>query len=194
VLVLEDRQVWGVYGQGGLAHGVVQGQVAVSGTTFSGAARDFYMFGGLVSNITVAGSFTPGASITGSLAGPNPGTFSGAYATQYDQPANPSDLAGTWTATAASSTGTTTSTVTVDAFGNITASNVFCTMTGTGLPRASGKNVFNVSLTFAGASCLFNGKTVSGVAVVQNNAGVRDLTIAALLPDRSDGFLATARR
>jgi hypothetical protein len=192
--VLENSQAWGVYGRSGLAHGAIQGTVAVNGQTFSGAARDFYIFGGQVFDITTSGNFTSKSSITGSIAGVNPGTFTAVYSPQYDQPASLSDLAGTWTATAVSSTGTTTNSVTVDAFGGITGSNTFCTMTGLATPRATGKNVFNIGLSFSGAACLFNNRTLSGVGVLITSGGTRNLTVAALLPDRSDGFLATASR
>jgi hypothetical protein len=41
-----------------------------------------------------------------------------------------------------------------------------CHYSGFVTPRPSGKNVYNVSLTFAGAPCILAGQQVSGVAVV----------------------------
>lgn len=60
-------------------------------------------------------------------------------------------------------------TVVVDANGNISSSfvsgSLSCTTSGTATPRASGKNVFNLQLTFTGNSCaLGNGIVVTGVA------------------------------
>lgn len=62
---------------------------------------------------------------------------------------------------------------------------------GTLTPRASGKNIFNLRMTFIGPNCaLGNGATASGVAVYDNGA----LLAMGLLPSQTAGFIFTGRK
>jgi hypothetical protein len=68
-----------------------------------------------------------------------------------------------------------------------------CSVSGTILPRASGKNVFNVSSTFTGNLCaLGNGTTTTGVATLDSTTGVNRLFIMTLNGAKTDGYVLNA--
>jgi len=56
-------------------------------------------------------------------------------------------------------------TVAINNAGAITGSSGGCSFTGTATPRASGKNVFDVSITFGAAPCVLPSQTVTGIAL-----------------------------
>ena len=64
-----------------------------------------------------------------------------------------------------------------------------CSASGSVVPRSSGKNIFNISLTFTGSNCaLGNGGTASGIFYFDS---VSETAIAlALTPSKADGFIA----
>ena len=58
-------------------------------------------------------------------------------------------------------------TITVQSNGQFSSTtSVGCAITGTATPRPSGKNVFNISVTFGPTPCLLPNGTASGVAVI----------------------------
>jgi hypothetical protein len=63
--------------------------------------------------------------------------------------------------------------------GAFTTSSSGCLSTGTLTPRASGKNVFDLSVTFGAAPCVLANQTASGIAVsyLLSN-GTRQLILA----------------
>lgn len=194
LLALEDGEFWGIYGANGSAYGAIHGTASWDGSKITAAGSDYYIYGGTKTDGAFTGTYSAKNSVSGTVSGAAKATFSGTYDARYDSPASLTDLAGTWAVSGASSTGTTTSNVTISPTGAIAGSNQYCAMTGTAAPRASGKNVFNVSVGFAGADCLFNGQTLAGVAVLMKSGATTQLAVAALLPDRSNGFLALASR
>lgn len=83
--------------------------------------------------------------------------------------------------------------VTFSSNGTITAGNSFCTMAGTATPRASGKNVFDVRVTFTGSSCaLPSGTSVTGMAYYDTAA--RSLIAMGLNGSKNDGFVYAGTR
>jgi hypothetical protein len=91
-------------------------------------------------------------------------TFTSNYSADYDVTPSLAILAGTFTGQVISSQGVENATVTVNAVGGITGTGVSgCSVTGTATPRTNG-NVFNLSLTFGGAPCLFANQTMAGIA------------------------------
>jgi len=69
-----------------------------------------------------------------------------------------------------------------------------CTFSGSITPRASGKAVYNVSVTFAGGVCLFGTQTINGIAVVAGSGAAQALYAAALNATRSSGFVLISTR
>jgi hypothetical protein len=191
VIGLETGEVWGVYGRNGLVYGAVNGVTTNNGAAFTGTGRDYYIAGHQVFSISVSGTATARGTIQGTLVGPNPGTFTATYDARYDQAASLADVAGTWMLTGASPAGITSNAVTVSATGAIIASNQFCSATGSVTPRASAKNIFDLTMAFTGASCEFNGISVAGIAVVDKSTNTPRLAAMALTSDKSAGFLAS---
>lgn len=118
---------------------------------------------------TVSISYGTGTGITGNLtintATPVSDSFSAVPVTSgyaYGTAAKLSDITGSWQLTAVS--GETVS-VTVATTGNLTANSSGCSITGTVKPRASGRNVFDVSLTFGPAPCAQPNETATGSAI-----------------------------
>lgn len=177
MLVLENGDFWTLYGtrsgSGSSATLSVAGLIQGTGTSNNGSftsstAKDFGSVPAISATAaatynttaqTISGTFTaPAATITFS-GGPTAGSL---Y--NYSTPATLSSIAGSWTTT---STSGETITVTVASVGTFTAVGTSgCHFTGTATPRASGKNVFNTTMTFGPAPCGLPNQTASGIAVV----------------------------
>ncbi len=178
MLVLENGELWSLYGTetapGYTVSGLVQGRLTVSGNNFSALdMRDYGVFP--ATSGTAAGSFNKGAgTITGNVvAGGVTVSFSGAPIVgslyNYDTPASLASFTGAWTL---SSLDGDTITLNVGPTGVITATTALgCTFNGTAAPRASGKNVFDVSVTFGPAPCVLAGQNASGIALAYPIAG-----------------------
>ena len=70
-----------------------------------------------------------------------------------------------------------------------------CTFTGTVAPRPSGKNVFNVSITFGGSPCVLLGKTATGIAIQYPIGQAQtELELAVISSDRTEGVAAVGNR
>jgi hypothetical protein len=110
----------------------------------------------------------------------------------YNTPASVATIAGGWTLTSIDG-----SPVTLDVASNgaFTASSGGCSYTGTVAPRASGKNVFSVSMTFGAAPCALAGQTATGMAVAYPlSNGQTQLVVAAVDASRSYGAAAFGTR
>lgn len=178
MLVLENGEMWSLYGTetapGYTVGGLVQGNLTVSGTTFFASDMRDYAVAPATSG-TAAGSFSKAAgTITGNVvAGGVTVSFSGAPIAgslyDYDTPASLASFTGTWTLDSLDGDNIT---LNVSAGGVVTATTVAgCTFSGTAAPRASGKNVFDVNVTFGAAPCLLAGQSASGIALAYPIAG-----------------------
>ena len=194
LLVLESDEYWSLYGStsGGtfFVAGFIQGSGASNNGSFASSNGLDFGFATPV-QATVSASYVVGTSIQGTVAGGGQNvTFTGvpiapalyAYATA----ARLSDIQGNWNLT--SLTGA-PATLNVSAAGALTGSSQGCTFSGTMTPRASGKNVFNVALTFGAAPCLLPGQPASGIAISSVLAGssVRQLIVAGVNSARTSG-------
>ena len=66
-----------------------------------------------------------------------------------------------------------------------------CSASGSALPRPTGKNVFDVNVTFSGSSCaLGNGTTVRGIGIYADGT----LVAEALNGSKTDGFFYIATK
>lgn len=202
LIVLDDATFWVIYGfqlVGSFqAQGFVQGTGTFSTTSFTATSvRDYGVYPAAVGS--ASGTFdTAAKTIAGTTAMPS-GTvgFSGGpiagSSYNYATPALLSAVVGNWTI--GLSTGETAS-LSVSAAGAVAVqSSGGCRSSGTVAPRASGKNVFDVALTFGGAPCLLPGVAVTGVAIAYPMANGRTQLLAAAHDgSRTAGFLAAGVR
>lgn len=194
--ILENGETWGLYGNASSLTGAVYGITSTSGTSLSGSGYGFDFATRTSGSGTYAGSVTTKSSISMSVSDGT--TLTGTYDASYDQPASLATVAGTYTGWAVTGgIAPQATTVVVDVNGNISSSfvsgSLTCSTSGKATPRASGKNVFNVQLTFTGNYCaLGNGTVVNGVATY--NAANRQLITMALNSTKSDGLIYLGTR
>ena len=191
--ILEDGQTWGVYSSNNAIAGALYGTTASSGTTLTGSGKDFNIPARTVDAATYSGTFVANSRI--SVTTSNGGSLSAFYAAAYDQPASLASLAGSYVGTGVTGSTLAQSTpVTISTTGAISVPvSGGCGATGTATPRASGKNIFDISVTFNGNSCaLGNGAVITGVAYF--NAATRKLIVLALNSAKSDGFIYSGQK
>ncbi|PKO61369.1 MAG: hypothetical protein CVU24_08950 [Betaproteobacteria bacterium HGW-Betaproteobacteria-18] len=194
--ILENGETWGLYASSGSVVGALYGNTTTSGTALSGSGTGFNFLTRTSSSGTYSGNVTTKEAITVNV---SDGTkFSGTYDTSYDQAASLATLAGTYTGWGVTgATAAQAATVVVDVNGNISSSfvsgSLTCTTSGTATPRASGKNIFNLQLTFTGNYCaLDNGTVVNGVATYDNVN--RQIIAMGLNSAKSDGLIYVGTR
>ena len=192
-LVLDDGTYYVLYSSVGSSTaiaGVVQGTGTSNAGTFSSSnARDFNLEGLGVLSASVSASYVARQSLNGTVSYSAGGitSFSSTYDAGYDAVPSLTTLAGTFSGQVASSAGAENATVTLSAAGAISGSGASgCAVSGSAAPRARG-NVFNISLTFGGAPCLFANQTLSGIAYF--DAAAKRLYAAAPNAGRTDGVL-----
>lgn len=191
--ILEDGSTWGLYADDGsfsgyVALGALVGTTRAEGNRLSGEGKEFDLIYGGVEQGDFAGTFTPRDSMSVELSGGQ--TFSAEYDDDYDRPASLTELEGTYSGRAATGLGWQGVAIDVSSSGQIVmdADASGCSATGQATPRPSGKNVFDLSVTFSGSSCaLGDGGTVSGIAYPNTEDDV--LLAMALNSDETDGFV-----
>lgn len=173
-LVLDGGRFYVLYGQRVGDALAVSGFIEGSGTSNNGSfsstdARDFS--DGTNTPATISISYGTGTGLTGSIfingATTATDTFSALPVTSgydYATAAKLTDISGNWTLTAV--TGEQVP-LTIDGTnGNLNASVNGCTISGTVTPRTSGRNVFDVSLTFGNeTACTRPNETATGNAI-----------------------------
>jgi hypothetical protein len=210
MVVLDDATFWLAYGRPLVGPFRESGFVQGSGTTTSSTrtftstdARDFgdaRAFGvGRTAPVTVTATYSTAPAITGSIvydtgallfdgASPIPGTN---YS--YNTPASMQAVLGAWTLVA---NDTVTTALTIAASGTITGTDLTgCSFTGSIAPRSSGRNVFNVTLTFGPAPCTVPLTTMTGIALAMPlTTGRTELLMMANDATRAFGYGASGTR
>jgi hypothetical protein len=191
--VLENGETWGFYTTGNLLAGALYGQTTTSGNSLNGAGSDFNIALRTVTSGTYAGSVSPRSSLSVTTSGG--GAFTGTYSASYDQPASLATAAGVFSGfglTGRTASQAINATLMVD--GTITVpSTGGCGASGRATPRSTGKNIFDVSVIFTGATCaLGNGATTTGIAYY--DAPTRQLLVMAMNAAKSDGFIYIGRK
>lgn len=192
VAVLETGELWALVSSSSGVVGFINGSSNVSGSAVSGNETSY----NLVSHTYGAQSFSGTVSTknTMALSGPD-WAFNATYQSGYDQaPAGLAAMAGTYSGWLASVSGTfsPSSVVSISSTGQITSPGAPCSATGSVTPRASGKNVYNFTIGFTGASCTATSTTLSGIAAYNNTSGV--LVVLALNPGKTDGLVYSATK
>jgi hypothetical protein len=193
LLVLENAETWGIYYSGNTIWGSLYGTSTGSGTVFSATGTDFYFATRESVQGTLSGTVNPGVSISATSAGSGL-TTNLIYNNSYNTPATLVNIAGNYVGWGITrDTLAQTLSFQVSSAGLITGAVPGCSVSGTILPRGSGKNVFNVSTTFTGNLCaLGNGTTTTGVATLNLASGVNRLFIMTLNGAKTDGFVLNA--
>jgi hypothetical protein len=193
--VLENGEYWFMYFANGVLYGVVQGTgTANNGSFTSTNGRDFY-YDGTVTPVTVSASYRERNSLQGTATpqgGGTPITFTAAYDASYETPATAAAVSGAWRGQLATGE---TYTINVAANGAFTGAGASgCTFGGSIAPRASGKAVYDLTVTFNGGVCALGTQTLRGIAAVAGSGAAQALYAAALDATRSSGFVAISVR
>lgn len=191
-ILLEDGSFWSMYGvvSGNVfgVMGITTGTGTSSNGTFTTSYTDFPAPGnvpikgsgsGTYTGTTLLGTNTEnGQSFTFNLVAPQATTY------DYNAPANISAVTGSWTGQLLDGG---TATVNIQASGALTGtSSRGCSFTGTIAPRPSGKNIFNISVTFGAAPCALPNQTASGIIVTYaTGSGTTQLAGGLVTPTKS---------
>lgn len=200
MLVLENGELWAMFGatvgNAFMVNGFDRGVGTYSGSLFSGAGSE-YTYTGVASRGTFSASVIPGVSLSGTVSGVTKVSFSASPISAsnyiYGQAAQLSQVLGFWAGTLLD--GTVTS-LTIASNGSVVGqSSNGCSFAGTFQPRASGKNVFNVSITFGASRCALPNQTVGGIALAYvTNTGKTQLMVAVTDSLNSLGTMFLAQR
>ena len=201
-LVLEDDEAWVLYGTAAangdlLAYGFVQTPGLSSQGSYTASAVRDYFYNGVVSSGSVSASYVPGQSFSGTLTYPNStSTFTAGPLTSstydYSRPALIADVAGNWTGGTLDGH---SATLNISGAGVLTGDASGCLISGSVTPRPSGRNVFNVALSFGPQPCAYPGQPARGIALSYLTAsGKRQFILAGVTPDRSAGAAFVAVR
>ncbi len=186
-LVLENDEFWAMYGTQTASAFVVAGFVQGAGSSNAGSfssssTKDFAFLPPLVATTSATYS-APAKTITGTLTYANTTVrFNGGpvVGSLYDYAAAPSltTVAGAWPVNSLAGERINLS---IAGTGTVVGtSSLGCNLTGTVTPRPSGKNVFNVSLTFGAAPCFLAGQTATGIALAYPLAGGKTQLLVAV--------------
>ena len=197
-LVLEDGSLWNIYGvlsatnlygaftgDTFLVEGLSTGTSNSTGGIFSATIKDFHAPGDSVIDGQESGNYVSGSSLNGTIAENGIATtFTLAVPVQmtynYNTPASIGSISGTWSGWLLNGE---TATITIAANGLISGASSLggCAFSGTATPRPSGKNVFNVSLTFGNSPCVAANQTVSGIGLTYPLSNGRNQLIFGLI-------------
>jgi hypothetical protein len=179
-LVLENNEVWLVYGTRASPGAAISILGPMNGTgTFSGgtltatAIKDFGVAPAATGTFTTSYKINSKSRVTSvsgvASVGGKSLTLTGDSNVsnyRYSDAASLAALSGNWTLPVASGA---PGTVSINSSGGFSFNLSGCAASGTMVTRASGKNVFNATMTFGAAPCAFPGVTFSGVAFVAPN-------------------------
>lgn len=186
-IVLENDQFYAIYGHTVSGAFAVSGFLQGNGTSNNGSFSSPDVLDSTSSGLRLSGSlsatYVPGVSLNGTLtesAGAVSFTSAPIVSTvfNYNAAANLADIAGAWNLTSLRGYATT---LNISATGAISGNSVGCIFSGSVTPRASGKNVFDVALTFGASPCVLPGLSVKGIVIdYLLTSGKRQLIIATV--------------
>jgi hypothetical protein len=195
MLVLEDDQFYSVYGNltnGSFApKGFMHANGKASNGSFTASDLKDFATDGTAYLGSLSASYAVGANLNGSVTeGSSTTTFTSAVIKSslynYGNAASTANINGNWTLTDLQGVAVD---LKIGLDGAMTASSGGCTFSGTVTPRASGKNVFDLALTFGAAPCRFANQILKGIAVDYLAAsGKRQLLLAATDSARNNGI------
>jgi hypothetical protein len=186
-IALDGGDLWILYGRLSngalLVDGMTVGKSTFSNGGFTASLAAFNAPGNAPLQETANGTYVTQQSLTGTLsAGGLSETFSLVpYSTanyDYSIPATLDEVSGTWSGSLLDGE---TATVAISDSGTVSGtSSTGCRFSGNAVPRPSGRNVFNVVLTFGASPCLLPGQTVSGIGLVQQTTQGPELLVGLI--------------
>lgn len=197
-LTLENGDSWVLYGDPkvngtvvavGMTHATLESD---DGFTYTARTKDYYK-DGQVFNGRLSGRYVAGQSFRGTMNASNgltpaPASFIAdavkASEYNYQTPASLPGIADTWSGGILEGKA---GQISIDAAGALQGSFEACSVTGQVQPRASGKNVFDVTVDFGPAPCALPGQQTKGIAVTYAS-GAQLVVMAAT----ADGAAGTA--
>ena len=191
-VVLETGETWGFYTSGSTIYGALYGSTAVNGSSVSITGTDFNFLTNSTAPGNLRGTVTAKSSM--SLSGTN-STVPLTYDSSYDIPASASAAMGTYSFFGRSSgyiliPGS----ITIDGAGRFILNQTNCVTTGSIVPRAGGKNIYNMTLTAVGAGCAAGQSTLSGVTYLNTSITPHQFYALALKSDKSDGLIVVGTK
>lgn len=189
VLVLENGDTWGLYGtNSNIPSGALHGHTESNAGKLFGTGRAFDFNSGTQAPGGYNGTYTVNGTIDVSL--PGSLRFTGSYDAAYGQAATPAAVAGAYAGgVLVSGASPQAVTVAISASGALTIPAIHgCSASGSLVPRASGKNVYDVTVTFSGATCTVpSGTPIKGVGYY--DAASHRLFTAGLRASEDAGFM-----
>ena len=186
-VILENGESWSLETTGEEITGAYYGQTTVSGDKVIGQSKPI----GSSTSLNVTGTLVQKSSMTLSQNGGALAVFS--YDSTYDKPATSATLKGSWSVEALSaSTRISTmapKTVTINDAGAFTYNETNCAINLTMVPRATGKNIYNVAITFVGTGCLVSDVPLSGIGSVNTNVTPHRFFALVLNSSKTDGII-----
>jgi hypothetical protein len=201
ILSLENGETYVMFGTnvGGnfAVAGFDESPISITGTAISGSVHEYdytgatytgSMSGTVITGTSVAGTTTYSSNVTRTF---NATPISGS-SYNYSLPAALVDVSGSWTGTMLNGT---SATVSISSTGVITGSNSGCSFSGTALPRTSGKNVFDISVTFGSSPCALPNQNANGVAIdYMATNGLKQLLVVVQDTSKAHGTMFFAQR
>lgn len=186
-VILENGELYNIFSKNGVAYGVDYGTITVSGSSYNGVLKEFYIPTNQVYSGAVNATFVPKTSMQGTTQGGTaaPVPFTARYDSSYDTPATLAQITGTYTGNYYTGAPVNLS---ISSNGVVSGISVACQIGGSVAPRASGKNVYNVNLVFSGANCQPGTGSASGIGVLSVVNGSTYLYTAGLNASQTNGF------
>ncbi len=206
MLVLENGQFWTIYGtRNGMSldvEGFAQGTGTSNGNFFiAGSVRNFANPPpALATNAVASASYNaPAGSLSGTITdATTTSTLTSvalvAPAYSYNAVAALASLTGAWTVQGPAGDQYTLTVAGDGTFSALPTPGPGCSFSGNFVPRPSGKNVFNVSVTNGGVPCSQVGLVSGGVAFLAPAGAQTQLTIATVSADRVFGAVVSGVR
>jgi hypothetical protein len=188
-VVLENGDYYSLYSQNDIVVGAYYGKLSVMGNDFTGSLNDIYVPNNQSNSGSIYGSFSPKSTLQGTseFLDNRVRSFTTTYSTSYDRPATLSAIAGQYVGPIYSSAAT--ADLSISQSGIVSGYTVGsesslqrCIITGNVVPRASGKNVYDLTMFWNNnpdpnaPRCCLSGSTIcatntptTGIAIVERN-------------------------
>lgn len=182
---LENGEAWLVYSGTTAFAGVMHGTVTSADGRFAGTFRNHDLVDGVLLTTTMSGTYSPRATLQGTAAtGDGADTFTGAYEALYEPGARTSLAAGTWAGALSAHDVLTIDVSPTGAFTGVSTSG--CSVTGSVVPRPSGKNVYDVAAAFGGSSCPGGSGSGRGIGIIAGSVSAASPMLLVMI--EQDGF------
>jgi hypothetical protein len=200
-IILPNDTFYAIYGTtiGNVLYisGMMTGQGASNNGKYTATVTDFTNTGTTFTG-SVAASYVASTNISGTVSesGNSNVAFSGTVAStssfNYGDAALLSDISGAWTGTLMDGS---TAIVNIEASGTFSGSDSGCSFSGSMTPDSSGKNFFDISLTYGASPCLSPNQTQAGIGVdYLLSDGVTHQLLAGVASGTSFGTVFVANR